>query len=154
VSEDGSELADELWDAADMRVANQLVYPEARAALAAANHASRIHGHGLRRAVKDLEAASAAMTLVGVDAALAREAGKLAEQHALRGYDAVHLATALSGSDPDLVLVTWDRDLARAALESGCSVAPRSGAISQPATSSPMDPKGSLRGSGLKGRSG
>ena len=39
------------------------------------------------------------MRLVGVDHALARAAGTLAEAHALRGYDAVHLATALSIDD-------------------------------------------------------
>jgi predicted nucleic acid-binding protein len=51
-------------------------------------------------------------------------AGEIAEQQALRGYDAVHLATALSIEDPDIALVTWDRDLAQAALRAGRSVAP------------------------------
>ena len=34
----------------------------------------------------------AAMLLIGVDWSLALHAGKIAEDHALRGYDAVHLA--------------------------------------------------------------
>src|SRR5207247_7407213 len=37
--EPGSELAVELWDRADLLVSSQLVYPEARAALAAATRA-------------------------------------------------------------------------------------------------------------------
>jgi len=41
----------------------------------------------------------------------------------MRGYDAVHLATALALGD-DTLLVTWDADLGRAALGSGCAVAP------------------------------
>jgi predicted nucleic acid-binding protein len=65
------------------------------------------------------------MRLIGLDWELAVMAGDIAERHALRGYDAVHLATALSIHE--LVLVTWDRDLARAALGSGRSVVPRQG---------------------------
>ena len=64
------------------------------------------------------------MRLIGVDWALARHAGEIAERHALRGYDAVHLATALSSQDPELVLVTWDRDLAGAAATTGIAVIP------------------------------
>jgi predicted nucleic acid-binding protein len=124
VAEEGSDVADELWAAADLKIASQLVYPEARAALAAASRAGRIDCRGLRRAVSDLDAATFSMSLVGVDGALAREAGRLAQEHALRGYDAVHLATALSGEDRELVVVTWDRDLADAALRCGYAVAP------------------------------
>jgi predicted nucleic acid-binding protein len=40
---------------------------------------------------------------------------------ALRGYDAVHLATALELGDEEVVLVTWDRDLTRAAERIGMS---------------------------------
>jgi predicted nucleic acid-binding protein len=124
VAEDGSALADELWAAADLQMASHLVYPEARAALAAAFRAGRIDRRDLRRAVADLEAATSAMLLVGVDEALAREAGRLAEEHSLRGYDAVHLATALSSGDDTILIVTWDRDLAVAALHCGRTVAP------------------------------
>lgn len=46
------------------------------------------------------------------------------EEHALRGYDAVHLATALGIADPNLLIVTWDRVLARAAGECGHPVVP------------------------------
>jgi hypothetical protein len=124
VAEEGSDLADELWNGASLKVSSHLIYPEARAALAAASRAGRIDARGLRQAVADLEAAVASIQLIGVDAALAREAGRLAAEHALRGYDAVHLATALSVDDPALVVVTWDVDLARAALRCGRSVAP------------------------------
>jgi len=66
----------------------------------------------------------AAMLLVGVDETLAREAGSLAEKYGLRGNGAVHLATALSGEDRELLVVTWDHDLADAALRCGYPVAP------------------------------
>ncbi len=51
-------------------------------------------------------------------------AGELAEAHGLRGYDAVHLATALSIDVDSMLLATWDGDLARAAIAAGCSVSP------------------------------
>jgi uncharacterized protein len=58
-----------------------------------------------------------------VDEQLAREAGDLAERFALRGYDAVHLASALSLGGP-ITLVTWDADLRNAAAQTGCALAP------------------------------
>lgn len=58
-----------------------------------------------------------------MDAQLARDAGDLAERFALRGYDAVHLASALSAGGP-VTLVTWDADLRSAAEQNGCAIAP------------------------------
>jgi predicted nucleic acid-binding protein len=52
---------------------------------------------------------------IAVDDRLVELAGDLAETHALRAYDAVHLASALIVADDDLVLVAADRDLLRAA---------------------------------------
>ncbi len=124
MDEDGSDLADELWGRARERIASLLVYPEARAALAAAARAGRIDGAALRTLAADLDDACNSMTLIAVDMDLARDAGDLAERHALRGYDAVHLATALRVGQDDLLLATWDRDLARAGLDAGLSVAP------------------------------
>ena len=62
------------------------------------------------------------LTLVGIDGQLARDAGELAERLALRGYDAVHLASALA-LGTDTTFVSWDADLRRAAASSGCAVA-------------------------------
>jgi predicted nucleic acid-binding protein len=50
-------------------------------------------------------------------------AGEHAEDLGLRGYDAVHLATALELGDEEVVLVTWDRDLARSGERVGIGVA-------------------------------
>jgi predicted nucleic acid-binding protein len=124
VAEDGSELADELWSASALRIASQLVYPETRAALAAAERQGQIDRRGLRRAVGELEQAITAIRLLGVDHAPARQAGSLAERDALRGYDAVHLASALLVDDPELLIVTWDHQLGVAARDSGHPVAP------------------------------
>jgi predicted nucleic acid-binding protein len=55
---------------------------------------------------------------------IAFHAGELAVRRALRGYDAVHLASALEAMDAGGVLLTFDRQLASAALAEGLSVAP------------------------------
>jgi predicted nucleic acid-binding protein len=62
--------------------------------------------------------------VIGLDDTLARAAGELAERHALRGYDAVHLASATAIDDSDLVIATWDRDLASAAIAKNQIVVP------------------------------
>ena len=101
-----------------------LAYPEARAALAAARRAGRLTARAHDRAVAELEALDAELMIVGVKEALARRAGELADERALRGYDAVHLASALALGPDETILATWDRDLSNAAAGAGLAVAP------------------------------
>jgi predicted nucleic acid-binding protein len=122
--EPGSELAAELWDRAESVVSSQLVYPEARAAAAAAHRGGGITSATLRRAVDRIDEHCAELDVISLDPGLAHSAGDLAEAHGLRGYDAVHLATALSIDSESMLLATWDGDLARAAVAAGCSVSP------------------------------
>jgi hypothetical protein len=117
VEEAGSRVAGRLWDEADHVVSSRLAYAEARAALAQAQRIDRIDAAGLRRAVAGLEVLIGDLDLVEVGAAVVHRAGELAELLALRGYDAVHLGSAESLADPDLVLVAGDRQLLRAAGE-------------------------------------
>ena len=122
--EPGSELAAELWDRAESVVSSQLVYPEARAAAAAAHRRRRITSTTLRLAVDRIDELCTELDVIGLDPDLAHSAGDLAQAHGLRGYDAVHLATALSVQSDSKLLATWDGDLARAAVGAGCSVSP------------------------------
>ena len=122
--EPGSKLAAELWDRAESVVSSQLVYPEARAAAAAARRGRRITSTTLRRAVERIDELCTELDVIGLDPDLAHSAGDLAEAHGLRGYDAVHLATALRVESDSMLLATWDGDLARAAVAAGCSVSP------------------------------
>jgi uncharacterized protein len=123
VAEEGSDVAGELWDSYPA-ACSVLAYPEARAALAAARRARRLTARAHDRAVGELDALNAELVVVGVDAALARRAGELADERALRGYDAVHLASALALGPGETILVTWDRGLSNAALDTGLAVAP------------------------------
>jgi predicted nucleic acid-binding protein len=123
VVEDGSELAAELWGSAYPAASSVLAYPEGRAALAAARRLDRLGVDEHRIALADFDELYADLATVGVDQELAVRAGEYAEDLWLRGYDSVHLATALELGDDEVVVVTWDRDLARATERVGLSVA-------------------------------
>jgi len=123
VSEPGTERAVTLWDAAGHVVSSRLSYPEGRAALAQAHRLDRLTNRGLRDAVDALDACFEEIDLVEVDDGLARRAGQIAEVRALRGYDAVHLASALLIQDADLVMVSGDLALLAAARAEGMSTA-------------------------------
>lgn len=123
VVEDGSDVAAELWERYPS-AASVLTYPEARAALAAAHRAKRLTARAHERAVIELDALDAELAIVGVDEALRRRAGELAFEHALRGYDAVHLASALALGAAETIVVTFDHDLSSAAVAAGIAVAP------------------------------
>lgn len=98
------------------------MFPEARAAAAAAQRGQRIDAPTLRAAVQIIDELYGELRVIGVDTQLVRAAGELAERHALRGYDAVHLASALAIGAPELVVATWDLDLQGAAVACGCAV--------------------------------
>jgi hypothetical protein len=119
-------LAAELWATSHLAISSILSYPEGRAALAAARRGSRLTAAAYKQALGDFESLLEEVSLIGMDAQLAREAGRLAEKFALRGYDAVHLACALSAGDTTAI-VSWDQELREAATHSGCAVAPPTG---------------------------
>lgn len=120
--EPGSELALELWAGPYRAASSVLAFPEGRAALAAARRSSRLTQRLYGEAVKYFDRTYEELAAIGVDEQLTRVAGELASKYALRGYDAVHLATALDLADRDVALVSWDRDLSRAGAEAGLVV--------------------------------
>lgn len=123
VEEPGSVRAGRVWDVADHVTSVRLLYAEARAALAQAVRLGRLDRGQLRRTVAALDRLYTQLDLIDVDDHVVRRAGVLAEQHALRGYDAVHLAAAERVADEATVLASGDRDLGKAARKLGLSVA-------------------------------
>lgn len=112
-----------MWGSFHPAAAGILAYPEGRAALAAASRAGRLTPNGYRNALADFEEVQAAALIVVIDDSLAKQAGDLATDHHLRGYDAVHLASALR-LGRDTVLISWDEQLKRAATDCALAVAP------------------------------
>jgi predicted nucleic acid-binding protein len=124
VQEEGSDLAAELWDGCDAALASRLAYPEVCAALAAAGRNHDLSHDDLDLAEQAWEQYWASVRPVELSATVERRAGQLARTHALRGADAVHLASALALADPDLVIAAWDRRLHAGAANAGLQVAP------------------------------
>jgi predicted nucleic acid-binding protein len=115
IEEASSLTASRLWDDADRVVSSRLVYAEGRAALAMARRMDRLEDDELRTAVRDFESLHEQLDIVEVTAGLVHDAGSLAERFSLRGYDAVHLASARLLQDPDVVLAAGDLSLLKAA---------------------------------------
>ncbi len=122
--EAGSDLAAELWDGCDAALSSRLAYPEVRAALATSARNYDITETELDVAERDWDSFWAATRPVELTAAVERHAGQLACAHALRGADAIHLASALAIGDPELIVAVWDRRLHVGARAAGCRVAP------------------------------
>lgn len=127
LAEDGSEIVSRVWEAAEGLTTSAATYPEARASLAAAARDRRLTRRALARAVEELDRRFESMDVLELRRPLASHAGALAQRFALRGYDAVHLASALAVHAGRTVILTWDRDLAQAARASSLDVIPRSG---------------------------
>ena len=124
VDEEGSDLAATLWDGCDAAVASRLAYPEVRAALGAAGRAGRFNRRGHDQAVRSWEEFWVACRPVELSPQVTFDAGELADEHGLRGADAVHLASALAIGTQDLVVATWDARLLAASLAAGLQVVP------------------------------
>jgi uncharacterized protein len=122
--EAGSDLAADLWDGCDAALSSRLAYPEVRAALAASARNHDITETELDSVEQDWDSYWAATRPVELTAAVEHHAGQLAREHALRGADAVHLASALAIGDPDVIVAAWDRRLHYAATAVGCRLAP------------------------------
>jgi predicted nucleic acid-binding protein len=123
-TEPGTDLAVALWDGCDAALSSRLAYPEVRAALAAAARSNDLTNSELRAAERDWANYWSATRPVELTAAVEQHAGHLARTHALRGADAVHLASALAIGDPELIMAVWDRRLHAGAQAVGCRVAP------------------------------
>lgn len=124
VNEDGSDLADALWDGCDAATSSRLAYPEVCWALAAAEINHQLDPEDVRTAQAMWETLWSEVRPVELTASVEQEAGRLARTHSLRGADAVHLASALAVAGPGLVVTAWDRRLRAGASAAGLAVAP------------------------------
>ena len=127
INEPSSDRCNRMWDESSRVVSVRLLYPEARAALAKAERMGRLSATQRAAAVVELETIITQVDHIEVTEPLAHRAGELAQAHGLRGYDAVHLAAASAVADSDVVLVTGDTDLAKAANSIGIAVSVTNG---------------------------
>jgi predicted nucleic acid-binding protein len=122
VDEPTSSACERFWNGATRVVTARVMYAEARAALAMARRLDRLDSRRSRQAISELDVLTDEIDHVELDHRLVHEAGELAERRSLKGYDAIHLAAALTVADADLVMVSNDRRLTEAASALGLNV--------------------------------
>jgi len=125
VREPGTDETRARLDGASLVATSRVAYPEARAALARRQREAGITRSALARAVSALDRDLERCVVVELSAKVARRAGELAERRALRGFDAIHLASALeveqlTGSTPSFCC--FDDRLREAASAEGLPV--------------------------------
>ena len=96
VEEEGSSLARNLVERAEVVATSVVAYPEARAVLSRQRVEGGLTAAGYDRVKEDFEQDWPRYLTVEVSEAVYRSAGDLAEKHRLRGFDSLHLASYLS----------------------------------------------------------
>lgn len=125
VEEEGSDIASALWDGCDAALSSRLAYPEVCAALAAGRRSDSLDEEGYAAARRDWEEFWSAIRAVELTTEVGRHAGELARSRALRGADAVHLASALAVESTNLVVAVWGRPLREGVVAERLAIAPR-----------------------------
>jgi uncharacterized protein len=98
---------------ASTTASSPITYPEVRAAFRALRQQKRITQAQYLRAVTDFERDWPTVKTFEVNHALALLAGAIADQHLIRGCDAVHVATAVTfqAMTNDCQFLTFDQQL-------------------------------------------
>lgn len=108
VAEPGTEACRRFWDDADAAVSSRLAYVETAAALAQARRMDRLTDDEHNEALELLERLWSEIVIAEVDERVVSRAAVLARRFALRGYDAVHCASAEQLADEDVVAASGD----------------------------------------------
>jgi predicted nucleic acid-binding protein len=126
VREEGSDEMAQHTRAAEAVATASIAYAELRAAFAAMARAGHLSASLLGRVKRDLAVRWALVSPMSTDDLIIADAGDLAERHALRGFDAIHLASLmrLGPPRPDLLFAVWDADLLAAARVEGYATIP------------------------------
>jgi predicted nucleic acid-binding protein len=120
IHEPGSDRAQLIWDNAEALTTVRLTAAEARATVAAAARSGRLTASQHASAINEVGLLWSSLHVIEVTAELVDQAGDLAATHSLRGYDAVHLAAAITAGAE--VLTSADTRLCAAAQAEGMHV--------------------------------
>jgi predicted nucleic acid-binding protein len=93
MEEEGADAVVALVRAATLLTTSAVAYAETRAALARRQRERALRPAAAAAVIARLDADWSRVAAIEVTSVLARRAGLLAERHALRGFDAIHLAS-------------------------------------------------------------
>jgi uncharacterized protein len=119
IDEPASAACRRFWDDADVIVSSRLLYVETAAALAQAQRMGRLSRDEQLHAGRRLDQMRLEMDVIEADEQVITHAAHLAHSLSLRGYDAVHCASAEQLDDDDLVAASGDQRLLAAWLKLG-----------------------------------
>jgi predicted nucleic acid-binding protein len=94
-AEPGTDRVREGWRATERVFTSRVAYAEVHAALARKHREGDLPATAFRRSVSAFETEWSAYDQILVDRTTLAQIGRLVRAHALRGYDAIHLAAAL-----------------------------------------------------------
>lgn len=128
VYEPGSEVVRQLVDSAMVVATSKVAYPEARAALARGFREGLFSEIDYRQIVAVLQQDWPRYFVLEVTDSLVWLAGELAEKHRLRGFDSIHLASAITlraQVKSRVIAACWDVRLWEALSSLGMEVIPK-----------------------------
>ncbi|MEU4290701.1 type II toxin-antitoxin system VapC family toxin [Kribbella sp. NPDC026596] len=123
IDEPSSSACRRLWEDADDVMSSQLLYVEAAAALAQAARCNRITAKQEAQALRVVDRLWSELYAAEPTERLIRRAAVLTSSEALRGYDALHCATAEQFNERDLIFASGDRQQLKAGENLGFYVA-------------------------------
>lgn len=112
-----------IWDDSTQIVTSRITYVEAQAAVAAAERIGRIDSGQAKSARVRLDQLWRDAFIVEVSADLTYGAAACAREYGLRGFDAIHCASAMAVGGVDVLAVSGDKNLLDAWLRGGLAVA-------------------------------
>jgi predicted nucleic acid-binding protein len=125
VDEPGSDLARSAYSEASGVRTTAIAYVEASSALARMRKGNRLSPAQLRAALEALDTLWQTLYVHAVTDKVIQAAAQAALDHALRAYDALHLAGALVFAEgEEVAFACWDRELSKAAGERGFALIP------------------------------
>jgi predicted nucleic acid-binding protein len=127
VLEEGSKAVDDIASRADALATSVVAYAEARASFARLLREGLTTARRHRERVAKLNQDWEDYVRIELTPALSRSSGETAEVYALRGFDSIHLASALSLRGRigiPLVFAAFDERLRSAAASAGLAVVP------------------------------
>lgn len=127
IAETGSDQVGRIIAGAETIGTSIISRPEVSAALAKAVRVKLLSGKEAVSALRIFRAQWGDLVRILLNETMVGTADELAWEHSLRGYDAVHLASALFWQDAiggQVVIATYDRQLWKAANRTGLAVFP------------------------------
>ena len=122
VEEDDSDFVEGAVQDAETTVTSIMTYVETRAAFSRRRRDGSLTPADYHRVVREFEREWERYFVIPVTDSLIKSAGKLAEIHGLRGYDALHLASAVyfrEKTNEPVIFGCWDSRLETAARRQG-----------------------------------